>query len=305
MRSRFGRHTLGLSLLAAAGCTSMTAGMTADVFHAAAPAFEQHWDYDLARAAAPGSIMQLEGLLRIRPDDERLLEPATRAYVGYAYGFIEDEMEVAELNGEIEEQEALALRASRLYLRGRDLGKAWIANSADGFDEAMSQGHPAFVAWLESEFTSADDAGALFWTGFAWGSAINVQRGDIGLIGDLPYARALVERAVALDESFHFGAGHTFLGAADANLPQALGGNPEAGRVHFERALEVNGREFHLTQLNYAQSYAVMTQNRELFVELLREIIAAGDVPEARLSNKIARRRASRYLAQVDDLIPE
>jgi hypothetical protein len=53
----------------------------------------------------------------------------------------------------------------------------------------------------------------------------------------------------------------------------------------------------------YARTYAVNTQNRELFEKLLNEVIDAPDLgPRVRLSNKIARVRAARYLARADDL---
>ena len=57
-----------------------------------------------------------------------------------------------------------------------------------------------------------------------------------------------------------------------------------------------------IIQFNYARTYAVQTQNRELFVQLLEEVIAAGDVNrETRLLNKIARRRAQRYLTDINE----
>ena len=50
---------------------------------------------------------------------------------------------------------------------------------------------------------------------------------------------------------------------------------------------------------NYARTYAVNTQNRELFAKLLNEVVESGDMGDSvRMSNKIARRRAVRYLGQ-------
>jgi hypothetical protein len=44
-----------------------------------------------------------------------------------------------------------------------------------------------------------------------------------------------------------------------------------------------------------------------LYRRLLEEVLAAGDVdPDNRLSNQLAKRRARRYLAQIDELfLPE
>jgi hypothetical protein len=50
-----------------------------------------------------------------------------------------------------------------------------------------------------------------------------------------------------------------------------------------------------------ARYYAVNAGDSKLFRELLEEVVEAGDVlPEARLSNAIARRRAQRYLDRIE-----
>jgi hypothetical protein len=51
-------------------------------------------------------------------------------------------------------------------------------------------------------------------------------------------------------------------------------------------------------QVTYAQNYACVTHDEPLYRALLEEVRAAGDVlPEQRLENTIARRKADRYLA--------
>ena len=47
----------------------------------------------------------------------------------------------------------------------------------------------------------------------------------------------------------------------------------------------------------YAQTYACNAHDRSLYASLLEEVLKAGDVlPEQRLENVIARRKALRYL---------
>jgi hypothetical protein len=101
-------------------------------------------------------------------------------------------------------------------------------------------------------------------------------------VADLELARILVERSVQLDESYQQAAGHTFLGYDDSILSPALGGNPDGGRQHFERALTLTERKALLVQVNYARSYAAQTQSRDLFVSLLNEVVSAPDDEEAR-----------------------
>src|SRR5690606_19246846 len=150
----------------------------------------------------------------------------------------------------------------------------------------------------------AEDAKALFWTGNAWGSAINISRDDPLLVADLPFTTVFVERSVELDEKYYHAAGHTFLGVANSALGESMGGDPEKGRQHLEKALELTGRKATLVQVNYAQGYAVQKNDKALFTKLLNEAIET-PIPKGDLAlpNTIAKRRAERLLAQVDTLI--
>ena len=172
-----------------------------------------------------------------------------------------------------------------------------------GIDDAMNGGHEGFVEYINSHYTTAADVPLLFWTGYAWGSAVNAGRDDPEMILALPFARSLVERAVELDPSYFNYGGVVFLGVVNAALPVQLGGNPEAARELFEQALAATDREFFTVQVTYARTYAVQTQDRNLFIRLLREVIDGGDPrEEARLTNRLARRRALRWMARIDQL---
>ena len=139
----------------------------------------------------------------------------------------------------------------------------------------------------------------LLWAGTSWGSAINVGKNDMSLVPDLPFARALVERSVELDDTIDYGAGWNFLAVVHA---ESLGGDLEKSRELFERALEQTERRSLLVQLSYAQSYSVKVGDRDLFVQLLSEVLEAGDVlPARRMSNVLAKRRAARLLRRVDE----
>ena len=51
------------------------------------------------------------------------------------------------------------------------------------------------------------------------------------------------------------------------------------------------------TQLNYGSRYYCFKSDRANYEKMLNEVLAAGDpLPEARLQNLIAKRRARRYL---------
>jgi hypothetical protein len=80
-----------------------------------------------------------------------------------------------------------------------------------------------------------------------------------------------------------------------------MGGDLDVAQGLFDRAFELSERHSLLVHVNMARHYAVKRGDRELFLRLLREVLEAGDpLPAARLSNRISRRRAERYLANVD-----
>jgi hypothetical protein len=294
-------------LTLAVGCdmTTFTAHSSAKLFRRASVAFDEQPDYELAREAAPALILQLEGVLRVVPDDRDLLFSASKSWASYAFGFIEDDMQAAEARGDLEEADRARARARRMYLRARDLGLELLEQMAPGAKAAAKAGPDSLAKFARAEFDDSEDAPALLWTGNAWGAAIDISRDDPTLLADKELARVLVERSVELDESYQFASGHTFLGYDRAILGPALGGDPEEGKKHFERALSLTKRKALLVQLNYARSYAAQTQSRDLYVSLLNEIITTpDDAGASRLANEVARRRARRLLEHVDELFP-
>jgi hypothetical protein len=59
-----------------------------------------------------------------------------------------------------------------------------------------------------------------------------------------------------------------------------------------------------MTQLYYAKTYAVATQDQPLFESLLKQVEEASPdiLPEARLANIVAKQKARRLLAQENEL---
>ncbi len=298
-------YLLALTVLFGTGCdvTRFTANSTANMFGRAAAGLERHFDYELVGDALPGNILQLEGVFRIIPENERLGLTLTRAYVSYGYGWIEDRMEQAQDRGDLEEEERLLGRARLLYERARNIGLHLMRLRDPGIDDALTGGQEGFVQYIQQHYNSPEDVPLLFWTGYAWGSAINAGKDDPEMVLSLPFAKFLVEQAVSIDPTYYNYSGLTFLGVVNASLPPALGGHPDRARELFERALQETGREFFTVQFSYARTYAVQQQDRDLYVRLLREIVDGGDPsPEARLANRMTRRRAIRWLERTDQL---
>jgi hypothetical protein len=81
-----------------------------------------------------------------------------------------------------------------------------------------------------------------------------------------------------------------------------MGGHPEVGRLHFERAIELSQGRNLLAKVMFAQQYARLVFDRDLHDRLLEEVLAAD--PEASgltLSNVLAQQQALELLAGSPD----
>ena len=126
-------------------------------------------------------------------------------------------------------------------------------------------------------------------------------RADFEALADLPRIEALLQRMLALDEGWEAGNLHRVLGILATLRPPALGGDPEAGRAHFERALALSGGRNLAFKVDFARHYARMIYDRELHDRLLTEVLAADpEAPGLTLFNVLAQREAQQLLAGAD-----
>jgi hypothetical protein len=287
-----------LLLLSACDTEKLAADSTAELFGRAAPGIEQHWDYVLVGKSFPASIIQLEGLLRVVPENEVIGLSLVSAYIGYGTGWIEDRVEVADIEDDYEEASHLRRRALVMYNRAWDLSQHFLRLREPGFDDALAGGVESLEAWANKWFTIKADAPILLWAGASLGARINMGMEDIDTVADLPLAKVLLERSVELDPDFMFMIGKMTMGVlAASEFPPDM----ERAKLILDEVLEKTERRNLMVQMRMARYYAVNAGDSKLFRELLEEVIEAGDVlPEARLSNAIARRRAQRYLDRIE-----
>ena len=301
--SRHLRSALGvLCIVVMGGCdmAKFTAESTSGLFTRAAPAFESYWDYDLAGEAVPATIVQFEGILRVIPDNESILAQLSQAYVAYAYGWIEADVEALEFEGDYDEADVQRGRTRTMYLRAMDLTRHRIRLHAEDVDTAIRASVEDLEGWLRANFVAEADAEMLLWHGYAWGSYINSAKDDMEAIADLAYAKAFVAHSIELDPNYYNAAGYTFMGVATAS---EMAGDMEVAKVYFEKALARTERRALQAQVNMARHYAVKQGDRDLFDKLLTEVMDAHDpLPEARLSNQMARERAALYIENADQL---
>ena len=116
---------------------------------------------------------------------------------------------------------------------------------------------------------------------------------------------AVLDRVVELDEATFFATARVMLGAVNASLPRELGGNPEDSKSNFDRAIELFEGRYLMARVAYAQYYlAKSSPDRAAYEKTLNEVIDAPDdlFPEQVLANKLAKRKAARWLSRADDI---
>ena len=283
------------------GCRTTGARIAASAFTGAGDTFARDDDPDLVRDAIPFALKTMESLLATIPEDVDLLATLTADFTQYTYGFIQQDADVAEMEGRTAEARAGRERARKLYLRAREYGLRGLDELYPGISTRLRSAQDLGPAL---DRVKKKDVDLLYWTGAAWALAITDGKSDMQLVSELPAPVAMMRRGLALDEGYGQGAFHEFLLTYEGGRSVADGGGPVVARRHLERALALSGGNKLGPQLSWAETVLVQQQDRAAFEAELRRILAfdVDGAPEYRLANIIAQRRARVLLAHLDDL---
>lgn len=265
------------------GCASLTRSATSTFTNDVYLAIVNQDDVRTVRDGAPAYLLAVDGLIEGAPDDTTLLLAGSRLYGAYASAFVEDPE-----------------RSRRMW--DRALGYARRALCLDLADVCASTSgrFDAFSASLAA--VGRGDLPALYGFGTAWAGWSQAHAGDWGAVADIPKVEALMERVVNLDDAYDGGGGHLYLGVLYTQRPARLGGRPERGREHFERAVELSGGRNLMAKVYYARQYARLVFDRSLHDRLLREVMEADPTePGLTLSNTLAQARAAELLTDADE----
>jgi tetratricopeptide (TPR) repeat protein len=121
---------------------------------------------------------------------------------------------------------------------------------------------------------------------------------------DISRIEPALKKVLLLDPNFYYAGAHRGLGVFYGSRTKILGGNPEQAKANFEKSLSLTKRRFLINSFLYAKTYAVQSQDSDLFKKLLNEILEAPDdlFPEERLANAVAKLKAKALLESIDDL---
>ncbi|HMJ54203.1 MAG TPA: TRAP transporter TatT component family protein [Polyangiaceae bacterium] len=250
-------------------------------------------DFEVARGIAFAGLGQFEGMHQLAPENEDALFLLVKGWTATGFGFIEDDYEIAIDADDEAKAEYHRARARAAYDRAIQYGIALLQMRAPGFEKAKNNAGSIkqYLASFEKR-----DAMNLLWVGQAWLARANMAKDDPAIVAELHVGEALIERSVALDETAAYANGHAALGSYHARTAMA---ELDAAQKHFARAIQLTQGKALLPKFHFARSYYCMKGDKANYEATLREVVDAPDaLPEQRLQNTIAKRRARRYLGK-------
>jgi len=270
-------------IYAITGCSYIISKATGDLVGNLSAAILNNDDLETVKAGAPAYLLMVDGLVQGEPDNVSLLCSAAKLYTAYTAVFIKDKVRAKKLTD----------KALRYAFR------AVCARRPEACSMRDSR-YRTFVNIIAK--MSLKDVPVLYSLGEAWAGWIQAHKDNLIAIAELSRVEAIMKRVVQLDEWYEDGSAHFYLGVFSTLLPPALGGRAEAGRKHFEQAIEIsNGRNL-MMNVPFARQYARMMFDRKLHDRLLHEVLKADpNLPGYTLINTLARQEAQKLLDSADN----
>lgn len=267
-------HRFLLSLAAASLLTGCATMATHRLANSLGSAMLNQEDPETVRSGAPAYLLLLDGLIADSPEDSTLLLAGARLYGAYAGGLVEERGRRKQLT---DKSKAYATRA--LCSRSPE----WCAIEGMSSDQ--------FGAILEK--SGRTDLEAVFTLAVSWAGWIQAHSDDWNALADLGRVEQLLLHVTDLQPNYARGRAQLYLGVMRTQLPAAMGGDPERGRRHFERAVDYSESRDLMAKVEFARSYARLVFNKALHDRLLHEVLEADPhEPDLTLSNTLAQQLA-------------
>lgn len=271
---------LGLNLIS---CSSMISSATNKMAKNLSSAITNNDDLATVKAGAPAYLLMLDSFVEGDPDDSSMQIAAAKLYSAYAGVFVKDEERAKRLT-----QKSLdfALQANCLVDKTRCNLKTIKFKSFEKIIEQFEKEH----------------LNLLFTLGTSWAGWIQSRPGDWNAAADLGRVTKIMKHALKLDEKFQSGQIHLYLGVLNTLLPPALGGKPEIGKKHFEKAINLSNNKNLMAKVIYAEKYARLVFNQELHDKLLTSVLKTE--PRSKgftLTNMLAHEQAKSLLQSGKD----
>lgn len=225
----------------------------------------------------PTFIVLVESMVKGSPEEPTLLKAAAQLNSTYATTFVEEDES---------RQKTLA---------------------SNGFTHAKKAACLSFSEYCDIENQTFDTVQAInlsedsrpyaYQLAISWLGYIQTHSSDWSAIAHLPKVKHIFEQVIAMDETYEKGMAHLYLAGIATLVPPALGGKPDVGKYHFERAIAISNGQNLMAKVEYARRYARMMFDKPLHNRLLTEVNDAPSEAEGlTLANVLAKKQAELLL---------
>ena len=265
------------------GCSWIISSTTNNFADNLASSILNQSDPATVKDGLPAYLLLIDAMLEGEPNDESLLRTSASLNSSYA-GMFSDEPE----------------RQKPLSQKALDSASKAVCVHDRKTCHIQTMPFEDFSKIIDN--ITKEDVPNYYVLGTAWAGWIQAHSDDWNAVAQLPQVERIMHRVVELDEGYESGSAHMYLGVLATLLPPAMGGRPEVGREHFERAIALSEGKNLMSKVVYARHYARLVFDRELHDKLIGEVLATDpEVPGFTLINTIAQQQAKKLSASADD----
>lgn len=265
------------------GCTMIISSATNNLANNLSSTILNSNDPQTVADGAPAYLLLVSSFLNDGADDEALLRTSATLHSAYASVFIKD-----------------PARASKMTSKAFHYARQAVCLSNAELCQMRKMPFKELQQALMK--LTKNDVANWYTLGTSWAGWIQANSKDWNAIADLARVKIIFARLLDLEPSYKQGGVHLYLAGLATILPPALGGKPEVGKMHFEKAIVLSNNKNLMAKVLYAEKYAKLIFNKELHDKLLKEVLTADPIsPNLTLMNTLAQDKAKELLALSDD----
>ena len=232
---------------------------------------------------APAYLLLMDSFLLDSKNNPDLLEAAAILYSAYSSIFVSEPVRAARMSNK-----ALVYAERALCVSDKNL-----CNIRQSDFESFS---------ADVKRINIDNIQSWYVLGTVWVGWIKANSGSMAAIAQLPKVTLIMNRIVAIDNTWKNGQAHLYLGVLNTLLPPALGGKPGLSQYHFKYAIQLSNGKDLTAKVLYAEKYARLVFNQTLHDQLLQEVIQSDPYFEnLTLMNILAQEKAHELLNSSQD----
>ncbi|QGX40268.1 TRAP transporter TatT component family protein [Permianibacter aggregans] len=272
------RILLPLTLCLVLGACNITGGFVSSLESAVL----NNRDIATVEQGSPAYLLLVDALAS-DSDDPELLSAAANLHNAYAGVFVTD----------MHRQQLMTSKALAFAERA-------VCEEDDDYCELRRQPFETFTANVRE--MDDDEIDSFYALATAWAGWISAHRSDWNAIADMGRVETLLQHIIRINPEYKKGDPYLYLGVLATLLPEAMGGRPEQGKLHFEKAIALSNGKNLMAKVTYAKQYARLKFDRELHDQLLIDVLQA-DVtyPQFTLINTFAQQQAKQLMESADD----